>query len=154
MTDALRWHDIADLTIEGKGWPDTADTYDRLPARAEGVVRDPVWNLSRQTAGLCAQFVTDASAISVRWALRHQALAMSHMAATGVSGQAHGAKRAALRAAFDQLSSADDSLHYQPGADFMGDDAEATVDGSHPTDVGFMRQARCMLPLLRRVLGA
>jgi GDSL-like lipase/acylhydrolase family protein len=57
--------------------------------------------------------------------------------------------------ACDQLSNAGDArLYYQPGADFMGADNEGTVDGSHPTDVGFLRQARCMQPLLRHVLGA
>jgi hypothetical protein len=31
----------------------------------------------------------------------------------------------------------------------MGDDGEATVDGIHPTDVGFLRIARAMEPILR-----
>jgi hypothetical protein len=28
-----------------------------------------------------------------------------------------------------------------PGDNLLGDDGEATVDGSHPTDLGFVRQA-------------
>ena len=30
-------------------------------------------------------------------------------------------------------------LHYVEGGQLLGDDAEDTVDGSHPTDVGFIR---------------
>lgn len=83
---AVLWYDFAELDIEGKGWADTKASYDRLPARAESMVRGPVWNLSRQSAGLCGRFVTDAPTISVRWSLLSANLAMPHMAATGVSG--------------------------------------------------------------------
>ena len=32
-------------------------------------------------------------------------------------------------------------LHYLPGDNLLGGDGEGTVDGSHPTDLGFHRQA-------------
>jgi len=80
------WYDIRDLSIEGKGWQDTEEFYDRLPLRAKGVVRDPVWDLSQQSAGICARFAADATAIKVRWSLRNESLGMEHMPATGVSG--------------------------------------------------------------------
>lgn len=82
----LRWYSIRDLGIEGQGWTDTAHPFDRLPAKAEGVVRDPVWRLSHHTAGLCARFITDSTSISARWTLRNDNLAMNHMPASGVSG--------------------------------------------------------------------
>ena len=82
----LRWHDARELSVEGRGWTDTKDFYDRLPARAENVVRQNVWNLSRDSAGMCVRFVTDATMIAARWQLRKAALAMPHMPATGVSG--------------------------------------------------------------------
>ena len=82
----LRWYDIRDLGLEGQGWEETDHPFDRLPAKAEGVVRDAVWRLSHHSAGICARFVTDASAISARWTLRYDNLAMNHMPATGVSG--------------------------------------------------------------------
>src|SRR4029077_3813833 len=69
-----------------RGWTETKAFYDRLPAKAEGVVRDAVWGLSRQSAGLCARFVTDATTIQARWTLTSAQLAMPHMPATGVSG--------------------------------------------------------------------
>ncbi len=80
------WFDAKDLGIEGKGWMDTKHSYDRLPAKAEGVVRDAVWWLSHDSAGIAVRFVTDATAISVRWTVRKESLAMSHMPASGVSG--------------------------------------------------------------------
>ena len=82
----LEWHDARALGVEGKGWQDTRSFYDRLPARAEKVVRAPVWNLSHDSAGLCLRFTTDAATISARWTLRKEALALAHMPASGVSG--------------------------------------------------------------------
>src|ERR1043165_4156029 len=82
----LQWHDARELTLEGKGWTDTKDFYDRYPARAEGIVRTQVWNLSRDSAGMCVRFETDATNIWARWTLRKEQIAMAHMAASGVSG--------------------------------------------------------------------
>ncbi len=45
-----------------------------------------VWNLSRDSSGMSFDFTTDAEAIYVRYALVKDTLAMSHMAASGVSG--------------------------------------------------------------------
>src|SRR5262249_1872255 len=82
----ILWYDVSLLDLEGKGWTDTKAMYDRLPARAENVVRRPVWELSRHSAGLCARFVTDATSLHARWTLTSSNLAMPHMPATGVSG--------------------------------------------------------------------
>ena len=82
----LRWLDIREFCIEGKGWTDTKQFYDRLPAKAEGVVRPGVWSLAQDSAGICVRFVTDATELSARWTVRKQNLAMSHMPASGVSG--------------------------------------------------------------------
>jgi len=82
----LVWFDLKLLDVEGRGWNETKAFYDRLPAKAEGVVRDHVWNLSRHSAGLCARFITDARSIDVAWTLTSENLAMPHMPATGVSG--------------------------------------------------------------------
>ncbi|MEW6755733.1 MAG: SGNH/GDSL hydrolase N-terminal domain-containing protein, partial [Candidatus Latescibacterota bacterium] len=84
--EGLDWHDGASLTLEGQGWCDTESPYDRLPARARGAVRDPVWELGRHSAGLCLRFLSDAGSLAVRWTLRSESLAMAHMPATGVSG--------------------------------------------------------------------
>jgi lysophospholipase L1-like esterase len=81
-----RWYDVRALTVEGKGWTDTKAFFDRLPAKAERVVRPPVWGLSHDSAGLCVRFSTDARSLKARWTLRSNQHAMLHMPATGVSG--------------------------------------------------------------------
>jgi hypothetical protein len=82
----VHWYDVRPLGVEGRGWADTKAPFDRLPARAEGVVRPPVWGLSRHSAGLCVRFVTDAPAVHARWTVTNKTLALPHMPATGVSG--------------------------------------------------------------------
>jgi len=82
----LAWYDVEAWGVEGRGWTETERYFDRLPAKAKGVVRDAVWNLSRHSAGMCARFRTEASAIWARYELLSANLAMPHMPATGVSG--------------------------------------------------------------------
>ena len=45
------------------------------------------------------------------------------------------------------------SLHYIEGENLLGDDTEGATDGSHPNDLGFMRQADIFEPVLRKALG-
>lgn len=80
------WHDVREWGVEGRGFDDTKKFFDRLPARAEGVVRDAVWSLSRHSAGMMARFKTDSDEIYADYALTSSRLAMPHMPATGVSG--------------------------------------------------------------------
>ncbi|MBA4187886.1 MAG: hypothetical protein C0467_07695 [Planctomycetaceae bacterium] len=82
----IHWYDIRTLGVEGQGWTDTKAPFDRLPAKAEKTARPPVWGLSRNSAGLCVRFVTDATTIHARWTVTSKNLAMPHMPATGVSG--------------------------------------------------------------------
>src|SRR4051812_11216862 len=63
----LQWIDIRTLDVEGQGWKDTKAPSDRLPAKAESIVRPPVWNLSRHSAGLAVRFVSDATTMQARW---------------------------------------------------------------------------------------
>ena len=82
----ISWTNVHELAFEGQGWSDVTSPFDRLPAKAEGIVRGPVWSLSRDSAGMCARFVTDATELHCRWSLIDSTLEMSHMPATGVSG--------------------------------------------------------------------
>src|SRR5207248_2585648 len=55
-----------------------------------------------------------------------------------------------LRQAYDALVAAGvKNLHYRKGDDVIGEDGEATVDGSHPTDLGMMRYADALEPDLK-----
>ena len=72
--------------LEGQGWPsEAAEPYDRLPARAEKLVRKEVWGLSRNSAGLMLRFSSNAGVLKVRYQVKGNQ-AMPHMPATGVSG--------------------------------------------------------------------
>ncbi len=50
--DKLVWYDAKKLTVEGKGWQDTEEFFHRLPSKAKNKVREPVWELSKCTAGI------------------------------------------------------------------------------------------------------
>jgi hypothetical protein len=64
------------------------------------------------------------------------------------------ARRAALRSAFEKMTwEGVPTIHYQAGDRLLGDDGEATVDSSHPTDLGFLRQADATEPILRYLLA-
>ncbi|MFT5092252.1 MAG: SGNH/GDSL hydrolase family protein [Planctomycetales bacterium] len=84
--DGVAWYGAHDIGVEGQEWSDTESPFDRLPARAKEQVRPAVWGLSKQSAGLCVRFVTDATTIHARWTLTSARLEMNHMPATGVSG--------------------------------------------------------------------
>lgn len=86
MPTDLIWHDLRDIGVEGRGFADSENFFDRLPARAKGVVRDAVWDLSRHTAGMSCRFQTDASAIYIRYELLNAWPSLPNMPATGVSG--------------------------------------------------------------------
>ncbi|MCA9264887.1 MAG: hypothetical protein KDA60_13600 [Planctomycetales bacterium] len=65
----------------------------------------------------------------------------------------HEESRAALRTAFEAMQ-ADGipELHYLEGPRLLGADGEDTVDSSHPTDLGFWRQADAFEAVLRPIL--
>jgi hypothetical protein len=86
VDDKIAWFDAQQIGVEGKGFRDTKAPFDRLPARAEKLVRGSVWGLSRQSAGLCVRFETDATELHAKWSLTSARLEMNHMPATGVSG--------------------------------------------------------------------
>ena len=44
-------------------------------------------------------------------------------------------------------------LYYLPAKDQIGDDGEATVDGAHLTDIGFMRMSKQMEQILKVILN-
>lgn len=61
----------------------------------------------------------------------------------------------ALRVAYDNLRSAGvTGLHYLPGDGLLRGRENGTVDGIHPTDLGFYRMACGYEPVLRRILNA
>ena len=82
----IDWYNVQDWGVEGRGFSETKSYYDRLPAKANGVVRGAVWSLSLHSAGMSSRFNTDSQDLHVRYRLRSGSVAMPHMPATGVSG--------------------------------------------------------------------
>jgi hypothetical protein len=85
-TRIMLWTDIRQFGVEGRGWDATKSFYDRLPAKAERVVRPPVWDLSHDSAGMCVRFVTDATTLRARWSLINSWLYLPNETAIANSG--------------------------------------------------------------------
>ncbi|MEN2282657.1 SGNH/GDSL hydrolase family protein [Algoriphagus sp. SE2] len=87
--NSLKWWNPSQSdfpVISGQAWAnEVSSPYHRLPARAEKDVRTPVWNLSRQSAGLSIRFWSNSDTIQVRYKVKGN-ISMPHMPATGVSG--------------------------------------------------------------------
>ncbi|RPJ83729.1 MAG: hypothetical protein EHM18_13315, partial [Acidobacteria bacterium] len=65
----------------------------------------------------------------------------------------HKASRAALHQVYEKLSkNGIRGVFYLAGEQLLGDDSEGATDGSHPSDLGFMRQADRFEPVLRKAL--
>ena len=84
----LVWHDVTTWGVEGRGWEtlERKRYFDRLPAKAEGVVRaagvGPESPLGRHGRAISHERAT----IHADYELLSASLAMPHMPATGVSG--------------------------------------------------------------------
>jgi hypothetical protein len=60
---------------------------------------------------------------------------------------------AALLGVYERLQRAKiGNLHYLKAEELLGDDGEGTTDGSHPSDLGFVRQAKAFEKVLRKTL--
>lgn len=85
----MTWHNPMTCgyeVVQNQAFAGEIDGYDRLPERAKGVVREPVWNLSQNSAGLAIYFYTNSPSIEVRYTTTSRGYAMPHMPSTGVSG--------------------------------------------------------------------
>ena len=73
--------------IEGTTIPESEkeSPYDRLPASYKEKVRPPVWSLSKSSAGISVRFLSNSTAIRVKWELLNDEK-MNHMAETGIKG--------------------------------------------------------------------
>ncbi len=59
--------------------------YDRLPISYKEIVREPVWDLSKSSAGMSIRFLSNSKSINVKWTILNN-LKMNHMAETGIKG--------------------------------------------------------------------
>ncbi|MCI9053522.1 MAG: hydrolase [Muribaculaceae bacterium] len=78
-------HDASQLPLLGTLAPDAEKAYSRLPDSLHGTIRDELWNLGLNSAGLAIRFSSDASAIGARWTALNR-FNMNHMTPTGIHG--------------------------------------------------------------------
>jgi len=73
--------------IEGTSIADSLkeSPYDRLPISYKEKVREPVWNLSKASAGITVRFHSNSTSINLKWTVLND-LDMPHMASTGIKG--------------------------------------------------------------------
>lgn len=70
-----------------------------------------------------------------------------------VIGKQMTAQNLAFREVYDQLiKDGFKDIHYIDAKDLMGNDHEATIDGTHLTDLGFMRFSEVVIKELRRLM--
>ena len=77
--------DASVFPIYGKATENTSATYQRFPASLEGVVRQPVWDLSHHSAGISVRFRSNSTSIHLRW-VSFGLHSMNHMTDTGTRG--------------------------------------------------------------------
>ncbi|QOJ27568.1 MAG: SGNH/GDSL hydrolase family protein [Ignavibacteriales bacterium] len=84
---AVAWYSYGSFTIEGLGSPDSLreTPYDRMPVKWKDKVRKPVWDLSKNTAGVTVRFNSNTTSIRLKWTVLND-LKMNHMAETGIKG--------------------------------------------------------------------
>jgi len=83
----VKYYDQRFFLVEGTCFNDSVKEglYDRFPASLRTQVREPVWNLSRSSAGISVRFFSNSTTIKVKWELLNDSR-MNHMAETGIKG--------------------------------------------------------------------
>jgi len=83
----LKFFDAISLKAQGLIEPNLKrrHPFQRLPQKYKEVVREEVWNLSENSAGVSILFISDTANLSVKWSLKHD-LRMNHMTDAGIKG--------------------------------------------------------------------
>lgn len=79
------YHDAASLPLLGKATEHTLTRYERLPDTLQSVLRKPLWDLGRNSAGLAIRFRSNSTRIAARWESLNN-FQMNHMTPTGIQG--------------------------------------------------------------------
>jgi len=81
----LVYRDAKQFPIYGKATEMTGNRYERLPDSLKRISREPVWRLSRNSAGLAIRFCSNSTTIAAKWETLNNNL-MNHMTPTGTKG--------------------------------------------------------------------
>lgn len=81
----LKYVSADKFPLYGKISDQTETRYERLPVALKQLVRPPVWELGKNTAGLYIRFSSNTTKIGLKWILLENRV-MNHMTATGIKG--------------------------------------------------------------------
>ncbi len=82
--ESVQYTDASAFPVYGKAYADEGPRYRRLPECLHGVVREALWDLGRNSAGLYIRFRTNAPEVHARWT--NTGYHMPHMTDVGVGG--------------------------------------------------------------------
>ena len=80
------YSEASSLPLYGKCIEETSARYERLPEEFKGVIRMPLWDLGRNSAGLYVRFRSNSTQIRARWKSTSPRQYMPHMTDAGDSG--------------------------------------------------------------------
>ena len=83
----MKFFDPKSLKAQGLVEPslDREHPFQRLPQKYKKTVREEVWDLSENSAGVSILFSSDTVNLSVKWSIKHD-LRMNHMTDAGIKG--------------------------------------------------------------------
>lgn len=80
------YRDASSLPLYGKCIENTSARYERLPEEYKNVIRNPLWDLGRNSAGLYIRFRSNSTQVRARWKSTSPRQYMPHMTDAGDSG--------------------------------------------------------------------
>lgn len=81
----LVYHDAANFPLLGRAAECVGARYERFPDSLKSISRAPLWNLSRNSAGMAIRFRSNTTTIATEWVALFNSH-MNHMTDTGVKG--------------------------------------------------------------------
>ena len=81
----LTYYDASCFPLLGKATQDTGARYERLPNSLKNISRPPLWNLSRNSAGMAIRFRSNSTRIALKWENLFNNH-MNHMTDVGIKG--------------------------------------------------------------------
>ena len=81
----VRYYDASEFPLLGKATQESATFYERFPDSLRTVSRGPLWELSRNSAGMSVRFRSNTTQVALKWEVlldRH----MNHMTDVGIKG--------------------------------------------------------------------
>ena len=81
----LVYHDASNFPLLGRATESAGARYERFPDSLRNISRAPLWNLSRNSAGMAIRFRSNSTTIAAKWVTLFNTH-MNHMTDTGAKG--------------------------------------------------------------------